>query len=56
MGQLESSGPTSLTPGKDSNGCLYTYMWNAYMIMTHGLPMANRETLFHDDAVKFYRM
>jgi len=40
----------------DKNGCSYTCLWNAYKIMTKDLPMAEREKLFHDNAVKFYRL
>jgi hypothetical protein len=36
----------------DKNGCSYTCLWNAYKLMTAHLPMADREKLFHDNAVK----
>ena len=34
----------------------YTCLWNAYKLMTKDLPMADREKLFHDNAVEFYRL
>lgn len=34
----------------------YTCLWNAYKIMTEGLPLADRKKLFRETAKKFYRV
>jgi hypothetical protein len=34
----------------------YTVLWNAYKRMTAHLPIEHRRKLFHDNAVRFYRL
>ena len=63
---MPDSQPCSPPPGalcrvalplslQDKSGCSYTCLWNAYKIMTRHLPLSERNKLFHDNAVRFYR-
>ena len=40
----------------DKSSSSYTVLWNAYKRMTAHMPLPDRKKLFHDNAVKFYRL
>jgi predicted TIM-barrel fold metal-dependent hydrolase len=40
----------------DKAGCSYTVLWNAYKRVASDYSQAERDQLFHDTAVRFYRL
>jgi predicted TIM-barrel fold metal-dependent hydrolase len=40
----------------DQASCSYVVLWNAYKRVTQGYTAAERRALFHDTAVRAYRL
>lgn len=40
----------------DSSSCSYTVLWNAFKLITRGYTAMERSALFHDTAVRVYRL